>query len=163
MSLRHILALSVILFSAPAPAADCTMNPLPIEVKRIANNPSVKSYVADKKKLTLTALLKNGRVFRLSASGCDRSGGKVTLWLRSGAALLDTAAWVKESIALVKMALPSDTATDIVKSLQNGTFQTEKSAGRFVLSGHPSDYLSYTVEVSENADTSILTVFYVIG
>ena len=163
MSLRHILALSVIAVSAQAAAADCTINPLPIDVKRIANNPSIKSYVVDKKKLALTALLKDGRVFKLSASGCDHSGGMVTLWLGSGAALSDTAPWVKEAVALIKMALPADTATDIAKSLQAGTFETEKSADRLVFSGHPLDYLSYTVEVSGDAEALMLTVSYVIG
>ena len=163
MSLRHILALSGIMFSAGAVAADCTMNPLPIDVKRIANNPLVKSYVVDKKKLALTALLKDGRFFKLSASGCDHSGGMVTLWLGSGAELSDTARWVKEAVALINMTLPADTATDIAKSLQAGTFETEHGADRTVLSGHPLDYFSYTVEVSGGAGELMLTVSYVIG
>ena len=64
-------------------ATECTMRPTPIDAKRIARNPNVKSYTIAESRLVLNALLKNGNAVRIIHEGCAHSGSKAALWLDS--------------------------------------------------------------------------------
>ena len=56
-------------------------------------------------KLTVTALLKNGRALRLVPMGCAHSGAEAALWFDSKVPASDVNAWLKEAIALTRIAL----------------------------------------------------------
>lgn len=77
-----------------------------IDMKRISQNLSIKSYVVNAEKLHMTALLKNGRVLKLTHNGCEHSGAEVSMWLDSDRPFSDADGWLKEAIVLAKIAFP---------------------------------------------------------
>lgn len=161
--LRRLLLLFLIAFWQLAWSAECTMQPAPIDVKRIAHDGSIKRYVVAAESNSLTALLKNGRALKLRHSGCDRSGAIVSLWLDTELALSNTDAWIKEADTLASIAFTPEIAADIAGSLQSGKFERNGTDARVVLSASPSSFMSYSIVISRAEHGLLLTIAYALG
>lgn len=144
-------------------ATECPMRPLPIDIKRIAHNTFVKSYIVGKERLSLTALLNNGRLLKLVHRGCDHSGATVSLWLETNLTLSDTNAWVKEANTLAHIAFAPEIANDIEESLQRGDFERNATEARVAISASPSSFMSYSVVISSTEHGLLLTISYELG
>ena len=142
---------------------DCTMQPAPINIQRIAHRPEVKSYTVDKNKLALTALLKNGQVVRLVHEGCAHSGAEAALWFESNIAASDVETWLKEALILSRIAFTPDIAKDIERSLKSGNYKKDVTETRLVISAAPTDYFSYTIVLSPAEHGMILSITYILG
>lgn len=163
MIVRLLFFIAVIATAGTAFSSECTMNPAPVDIKRIAHNPLVKSYVVDVGTLSLTALLKNGRALRLIHTGCEHSGAEVSMWLDSERPFSDTDGWIKEASALVKIAFPVDVANDILNNIKSGDFKKETTEARVVISAAPSSFMTYTIVVSRAESGLLLTISFVLG
>ena len=139
--LRLLIVLFIGVFSQIAWAADldCTMQPAPIDIGRIAHRPEIKSYTVDANKLAVTALLKNGRALRLMHMGCAHSGAEAALWFNSEVSASDVNTWLKEAIALTKIAFSPGISRDIERSLKTGNYRIEKTDNRLVITASPTE------------------------
>jgi hypothetical protein len=158
-----LLMLFAVAFWQLAWSSECTMQPAPIDAKRIAHDRAIKSYVVGDERRSLTALLKNGRVLKLVHSGCDHSGATVSLWLETDLALSNTDAWVKEAGILARIVFTPAIAGDIAASLQSGTFARNATEARVVISASPSSFMSYSVVISRAERGLLLTIAYELG
>jgi hypothetical protein len=147
----------------PAVAAECTMKPAAIDVRRIAREPAVKSYVIDKNKLALTALFKNGRALRLVHMGCAHSGATASLWFDSTLALSDSEAWSKEFMDLAHIAFSPGVANDIIASLKSGKVTTKRTESSVVMSAAPTEFMNYSIIISSTEQGMLLTMTYSLG
>ncbi len=147
----------------PAIAAECTMNPATIDVRRIARDPAIHSYVIDKSKLALTGLLKNGRALRLVHMGCEHSGASASLWFDSTLALSDSEAWSKEFANLARIAFSPRIANDIIASLKSGKIETTRTESGVVISAAPTEFMNYSIEISSMEQGVLLTMSYSLG
>jgi hypothetical protein len=144
-------------------AAECTMNPVPIDVARIAREPAIKSYVVDKKRLALTALLKNGRAFKLVHMGCAHSGAMAALWSDSTLPLSEPKAWFTEIVHFARMAFAPGVASDIGASLKSGKVETTTTEDRIVIDAAPSTFMRYTVTIDSAEEGILMTITYSLG
>jgi hypothetical protein len=158
-----VLAIATFSQYALASGNDCTMTPAPIDVGRIAQRPEIKSYTVDANRLGVTALLKNGRVVRLVHMGCAHSGAEAALWFESATPPSDVATWIKEVVALTKIAFAPDISRDIVHSLQSGKYEKNITDTRLVITASPTEFFSYTVALSPAEHGLILSVTYILG
>ena len=158
-----LILLAVLSISRVGWSAECTMRAAPIDLKRIAHDKSIKSYVVDVRGQSITALLKNGRALKLTHSGCDHSGATAALWLDSDLALSDTTDWIKEANALVRIAFAREIAADISDSLLGGQFEKSGTEARVVLRVSPSSFMSYSVVISAAERGVLLTITYELG
>jgi hypothetical protein len=163
MTLRRLLLLSAISFSHLASSAECTMKPARIDVARIVQNSAIKAYVVGDGSLSFSALLKNGSALKLIHSGCDHSGASVSLWLDANAELSDTDFWIKKAGYAARIAFRPEIAADIIKSMQDGSFETRKYETRTVISASPSSFMSYSIVISKTEDGPLLTLSYELG
>jgi len=165
--LKHLALVVISLLFAPqfslAAESNCTMQPAPINIHRIAHRPEVKSYSVDKNKLALTALLKNGQVVRLVHEGCAHSGAEAALWFESNIAASDVNNWLKEVNKLSRIAFAPDIVKDIERSLNSGNFKKEVTETRLVISAAPTEYFSYTVVLAPAEHGMILSITYILG
>ena len=159
----RLLLLFAVALSQVAWSAECTMQPAPIDIKHIAHNTGIKSYVVSGGNLSLTALLKDGRVLKLVHSGCDHSGASVSLWFDSNLELSSTDAWIKEAGALARIAFTPRIATEIAGSLQRGKFERNATEARVVISASPSSFMWYSVVISRAEHGLLLTLSYELG
>lgn len=164
MTLLRLLLLSAISFPHLAWSAECTMQPARIDVERIAKNNAIKSYVIGDGRLSFTALLKNGSALKLIHSGCDHSGASVSLWSDTDdAALSNTDFWVNKAGSVARIAFMPGVAADIIKSLQDGSFEVREYESRTVISASPSSFISYSIVISEAEHGQLLTISYELG
>ena len=163
--LRVLIALFISAFFQIAWAADldCTMWPERIDIDRIAHRPEIKSYTVGANKLAVTALLKNGRALRLVHMGCAHSGAEAALWFDSKVPASDVNAWLKEAIALTRIAFSPRISRDIERSLKSGKYRIEKTDTRLVITASPSEYFSYTVVYAPAEHGVMLSVTYSFG
>lgn len=139
------------------------MNPAPIDVARIAREPAVKSYVVDKKRLALTALLKNGGAFKLEHSGCAHTGATATLWFDSSLPLSDPKAWFKNIVQFARTAFTPELANDIADSLKSGKVDVTASESRIVIDAAPSEFMTYSVSIEPAEQGILMTISYSLG
>ncbi len=142
---------------------DCTMQPAPIDIGRIAHRPEIKSYTVSANKLAVTALLKNGRALRLVHMGCAHSGAEAALWFDSEVPASDVNTWLKEAIALTRIAFSPVISKDIERSLKSGKYRVEKTDTRLAITASPSDYFSYTIVFAPAEHGVMLSVTYSFG
>lgn len=165
MKLRtfSILAMSAVCHFALAAGSDCTMQPTPIDIGRIAHRPEVKSYTVDANKLGITALLKNGRALRLAHMGCAHSGAEAALWYQSKAHASDVKKWLREAVTLAHIAFSPDIAKDIERSIKSGQYEKDVSDARLVITASPTNFFTYTIVLEPDGQRVILSVSYSIG
>ena len=144
-------------------AAECTMKPAKIDVHRIAREPAIQSYVIDKNKLGMTALLKDGRALKLIHMGCEHSGASASLWFDSTLPLSDSDAWSKESGNFARIAFVPGVASDIIASLKSGNVKTTRTESRVVISAAPNDFMNYSIIISSTEHGMLLTIAYSLG
>ena len=163
--LRALIVLFIGFFPPFAWAADldCTMQPAPIDIGRIAQRPEIKSYTVDANKLAVTALLKNGRALRLVHMGCAHSGAEVALWFNSEVPASDVKTWLKEALALTRIAFSPGISRDIERSLKSGDYLVEKTDTRLVITASPTDYFNYTIVFAPAEHGVMLSVTYSFG
>ncbi len=165
--MKRLLLIVIALLVSPrfslAADTDCTMQPAPIDIHRIAHRPEVKSYAVDKNKLAVTALLKNGQVVRLVHEGCAHSGAEAALWFESNIAASDVKNWLKEANKLSRIAFTPDISKDIERSLNSGNFKKEVTETRLVISAAPTEYFSYTIVLAPAEHGMILSITYILG
>ncbi len=163
--LRLLIVLFIGAFFQIAWAADldCTMQPAPIDIGRIAHRPEIKSYTVDANKLAVTALLKNGRALRLIHMGCAHSGAEAALWFNSEVPASDVNTWLKEAIALTKIAFSPGISRDIERSLKTGNYRIEKTDNRLVITASPTEYFTYTILFAPLEHGVMLSVIYSFG
>lgn len=156
---RALLFLGVAVWQVAWPS-ECAMRPSPIDVKRIARHAAVQSHVVDANRLSLTALLRNGRALKLVHSGCDLAGAQATLWLENGCPFSETKAWLEEASALAHIAFVPSIANDIVTSLRQGNFVHNATETRVVISASRNSFMSYSVVISGAEHGVLLSVAY---
>lgn len=163
--LRILIVLFAGFFSQLVWAVDpnCTMQPAPIDVDRIAHRPEVKSYIVAANKLAVTALLKNGRAFRLVHTGCAHSGAEVALWFNTDVPASDVNAWIKEALALTRIAFSPGISKDIERSLKSGNYRVEKTDTRLVITASPTEFFSYDIVFTPIEHGVMLSVTYSFG
>ena len=139
------------------------MNPAPIEVRRIAQNPLIKSIVFDRKNHKLSALLKNGQAFKLTHYGCDHSGAEVVMWSESNFDFTETEKWKQEINALVKLAFKKTIADDITQSLNDQRNFDALTKSSFIINVTTSSFFSYSVQVVKTEAGSLIIITYTLG
>lgn len=157
------VTLLALLLTTLSYATECTMNPAPIDAKRIAQNPLIKSIVFDKKNHKLSALLKNGQTIKLKHSGCDHSGAEVTMWSEIDYVFEDEEKWKKEIIALAKIAFIKTIADDIAHSLNDQRNFDHIAGASFTINVTTSSFFSYSVQILKTESGSLITIAYTIG
>lgn len=159
------ISLSIVFFSFSeiAFSSECAMKPSPIDIARIARNPLVKSYVANPKKFSLAALLKNGRALKLVHSGCDHSGAEVILWLDTERPLSDVEGWVDEANSLAGIAFSKDIANDISNSIKAESYLKETTEVRLVMRSSPTSFMSYSIVISKVEHGYFLMISFELG
>lgn len=163
MILRFVCLIATLTFSQVALSAACTMNPTPIDVKRIARNAAIKSYVVDEHALELTALLKNGRALRLVHMGCEHSGAWASLWFDTKLPFANKDAWKKEFINFSRIAFSPDVASDIIENLNSGNYKSKTSESRIEISESLTEFMNYTIVLSTTEQGVLLTITYSLG
>lgn len=143
-----------------ASGTDCTMTPAPIDIKRIARQPIVKSYTLNTNKLGLTALLKNGSAVKLLHAGCYDSGGIVTEWLDTNTPVSDTEKWIKEAIHLAETFLDPFVFNNIKQSLQSKQYKKDISDARMTIMGSSSGMFTYSIVFTPVEHGAILSISY---
>ncbi len=160
--LRYLWIIIPVLFTHIAWAEDCTMRPAPINAKRFARNPIVKSYAVNMVEQSVTALLKNGQVLRLVHSGCEHSGATASLWIPSKELPMKEV-WVQQAIALSRLAFEKDSAADIERGLQAGKFDIQSDGARNVINLNSSTFMSTSIVVVGLEQGWMITISYVLG
>ena len=158
-----MLALSALCNSALAAGFDCTMQPAPIDISRIAHRPEIKNYTVDANKLGVTALLKNGRALRLAHMGCAHSGAEAALWFQSEVPASNVKKWLEEAVTLANIAFSPDISKDIERSLKSGKYERDVTDTRLVITASPTDFFTYTIVLEPEGHRVILSVGYSIG
>lgn len=145
-------------------ATECTMRPTPIDAKRIARNPNVKSYTIAESRLVLNALLKNGNAVRIIHEGCAHSGSKAAVWLDSSTSLTDIREWLDEVIKLARIAFEPNVVREIEALIKNGNYsKDEVSEERLSISATPAEYIYYSMVVSRAEQGYVLLISYIEG
>lgn len=160
---RIAIALLALLLTTMSFATECTMNPAPIDAKRIGQNPLIKSIVFDKKNHKLSALLKNGQAFKLKHSGCEHSGAEATMWSEVNYAFEEKEQWKQEIIALAKIAFKKSIADDIAQSLNDQRNFDHITESSFTISTTTSSFFSYSVQIVKTESGSLITITYILG
>lgn len=162
MKIKFILSIALLFSSQFADASDinCTMAPVPIDVKRIAHQSSVKNYFLSQDKLKLTALLKNGNAVKLAHMGCYDSGGIVTEWLDSEIPTTETDKWIKKAVVLANAFLDPYVFGLIKKSIHDNKYSENKTDNHLVITGSASEIFSYSITVTPFEHGVMLTVDY---
>lgn len=155
-----ILAFSILPQVVLASGSDCTMTPVPIDIKRISHQPTVKSYTVNTNKLELTALLKNGTAVKLTHMGCYDSGGIVTEWFESDVPMSDVDRWVKEAVILANTFFDPFVFKIIDKSLKSNKYNKEITENRLVITGSSNETFSYTIVFTPVEHGVMLSIKY---
>jgi hypothetical protein len=142
-----------------AAGADCTMTPAPIDFKRIAHQPLIKSYTLSTSKLELSALLKNGYTAKLTHMGCADSGGILSVWLESGD-VSNEDKWINEAVKFSKIFFSPYVFNFIEKSIANKKYRKELDANRLVINGSSNEIFSYSIVVTPVEQGIILSIDY---
>ena len=145
-------------------ATECTMRPTPIDAKRIARIPNVKSYIIAESRLVMNALLRDGNAVRIIHQGCMHSGAKAAVWLDSSTSLTEIRKWLDEAIKLAKIAFEPNVVREIEALIKNGNYSTDEvSEVRLRISAAPAEYIYYSVVVSRAEQGYVLLISYVEG
>lgn len=145
-------------------AGECTMRPMPIDVKRIAGNSSVKAYTVADSGLVLNALLKDGSAIRIIHEGCAHSGAEGAMWLNSATPLTDVRKWLEEVLKLSKIAFAPSVSSEIENLIRNGSYSRDEVSGtRLKISAAPAEYIHYTFVVSRAEQGYVLVISYIEG
>ena len=140
------------------------MRPLPIDVKRIARNSSVKAYIVSESGLVLNALLKDGRAVRIIQLTCIHSGAEAAMWFDSSASLTDIPLWLEKALELSKIAFQPNIAREIEELIRSGNyFRDEADETRLRISAAPGEYIHYTFVVSKAEQGYMLVISYIEG
>lgn len=159
------LVILLLFVAQSAWAQDCTMRPAPIDLKRLARDPSIKGYVIDSKRLAVTGLFKNGAAFHLIHEGCMHSGAEAALWLpHSTLGTERDSEWMQEAVKFSRAVFSQDIARDIQSSIKLGKLKIDmKSEARLVLSASPSEFFTYTIIVVPSEQGMMMKITYILG
>jgi len=95
--------------------------------------------------------------------GCAHSGAEAALWFDSEVPASDVNTWLKEAIALTRIAFSPVISKDIERSLKSGKYRVEKTDTRLAITASPSDYFSYTIVFAPAEHGVMLSVTYSFG
>lgn len=136
------------------------MTPVPIDIKRIAQQSLVKNYFLSQNKLKLTALLKNGNAVKLAHMGCYDSGGIVTEWLDSDIQTTETDKWIKKALVLANAFLDPYVFELIKNSIHHSKYSENRTDNQLLITGSASETFAYSITVIPTEHGIMLSVVY---
>lgn len=162
--IRALLLLALGFHASVVLASECTMRARPIDVQRIVRAAEVKAAVHTADRFSASVLLRDGQMMRVSSSGCDKSGMKLTVWMADGQERLAHDDWLRLGERFVRLAFPADVASDFEKTYRAGKIMVVPTAGTlFRALAQVSEFMSFEVVVTPGEDGVFLSVSYVLG
>ncbi len=141
-------------------AKDCTMQPPRIDAERLQRSEDVIAATVDREHARSSALLKDGRLLRIVAMGCEHAGMSASLWVSEEFMPGRESQWMQIAHDLSRLAFPADIQEliDIASAPPRWAAQPN-DAGMVLELASPED-LQITVEVISLTPGSLVTVTY---
>lgn len=158
------IVLGTALQAGAAPRLQCPMKPLPVPVTTIARSRNVRSHVNSPDLLSASILLKDGTMIRVVNSGCDKSGGKLLVWVNGEVSRFDANFWLQESLKYSRVAFQADISKDLEVTIKQAKFAASEGPDSiFHATARSSEFLMFTVVVKPVDEGFMLSVSYVLG
>lgn len=153
---------SVLMTAALAVGAvdNCNMQPPELQTEKLRQSADVIAATIDQQHSRSSVLLKDGRVVRVAAMGCEHSGMSASLWVFQDASPESAAHWHQLAAELSRLVFPHDVHALLTRALLEARFVVENTdAGLIARLSTPED-LSIDIEVTHLTLGTLVTVSY---